>query len=311
MLPLQPTSLSRPRSAADAVASWTPGSRYVAGGTDLIPNMKYGLLQPTQLVLLSGLPTPGIRPDGAGWSIDAGVTLTQIRRHRELAAAYPALAQACATVATPTLQNMATLGGNVLLDTRCRFYNQSAFWRSALDPGKAGCLKCDGAGICHVAPRSEVCLAAHSADTVPVLWLLGARAVVLGTEGERVVEVADLVRSDDGRAPNGLRPGELLLRVLLPPPAAPIAHRKLRTRGAIDYGLLLTAVTGAPGDYRAVLSALGPSPVAVHGESADALVDAAWRAARPLNTHVAPSTWRKKMVRVEVQRALDYLAATG
>jgi 4-hydroxybenzoyl-CoA reductase subunit beta len=309
MLPLSPTTLSRPRTAADAVAAWRPGARFVAGGTDLLPNMKYGLVEPTQLVLLSGLPAPRIQRDGAGWSLDAGVTLTQIRRHPALAATYPALAQACATVATPTLQNMATLGGNVLLDTRCRFYNQSRFWRSALDPGRDGCLKCDSAGLCHVAPKSPVCLAAHSADTVPVLWLLGARLVVLGPQGERVVAIQDVVGGQDGRAPNRLAPGELLVRVLLPPPKDPIAHRKLRIRGAIDYPLLLTAVTGGPGDFQAVLSAVGPSPVHVRVDSAEALIEAGWRAARPLNTHVVATTWRKKMVRVELQRAVDYLAA--
>jgi 4-hydroxybenzoyl-CoA reductase subunit beta len=196
---------------------------------------------------------------------------------------------------------MGTLGGNVLLDTRCLYYNQPEGWRDSL----GGCLKCVG-DTCHVAPKGKGCYAAHSADTVPVLLLLGARLRVVDATGERTVPL-DSLYGDDGLRPHALPPGTLLLRVELPRFAGHLVHRKLRLRQAIDYAQLLTAVSHSERGWEAVVSAVGPQPVRVSAASAEQLPEAAFRAVQPLATHAAAATWRKKMIRVEVRRAIDAL----
>ncbi len=213
MLPLPHFDLARPATVAEAVALLAePGARAIAGGTDLLPNLKYGLAAPTRLVALNGvaeLRRIDILP-GGGLRIGAGCTLAGVGAHPDVRARFLALAAACATVATPTIQNMATLGGNLLLDTRCTFYNQPVGWRDAI----GGCLKCDGT-VCHVAPRGRGCYAAQSADTVPVLWLYDAVVELVSAAGTRRVPVREWVGSDDGRTPNGLQAGELLVAVEL------------------------------------------------------------------------------------------------
>lgn len=304
MLPLPRTTYEAPDTVAEAVLlAAEPGARVLAGGTDLLPSMKHRLFQPSVLVStrrLVDLHRLGSL-SGGGLSIGATITLRELARNADILSSYPALAAACRSVATPTIQGMATLGGNLMLDTRCVYYNQPAGWRAAL----GGCLKCEGA-ICHVAPKGKGCYAAHSADTVPVLSLLGANAVFATRAGRLTVPVSNLYGAD-GRDWVRAPAGALLTHVELPPPGAPIAFRKLRQRAAIDYGLLLTAVQRREDGFYAVISAIGPSPIAVSAPTAEALIDAAHQAVQPLATHLPSVTWRKKMVRIEVRRALGPL----
>ena len=303
MLPLPRTAYEAPDTVDEAVRlAAEPGARVLAGGTDLVPSMKHRLFQPSVLVSTRRLPDlhrvdffPG------GLSVGAAVTLRDLARNTDIQASYPALAAACRSVATPTIQGMATLGGNVMLDTRCVYYNQPSGWRAAL----GGCLKCEGT-LCHVAPKGVGCYAAHSADTVTVLSLLGAVAVFATPPSQQSVPVATLYGTD-GRDWIRAPAGALLTHVELPPPGAPIAYRKLRQRAAIDYGLLLTAVQRREDGFHAVISAIGPSPIAVSAPTAEALVEAAHYAVQPLATHLPSVIWRKKMVRIEVRRALDTL----
>ena len=228
-------------------------------------------------------------------------SLRAVRRSGPVSNRYPALAEACRTIATATIQAMGTLGGNIMLDTRCLFYNQPAGWRESI----GGCLKADGR-ICHVAPRGKGCYAAHSADTIPALWLYGASVEFASLGGTREVSLADLY-DEDGRTWVRIQPGEILTRILLPPPGAPVVHRKLRLRGAIDYGLLLVAVQRNGLGARAVLSAIGPQPIVISADQSADLPELAYKAAKPLHTHAIASVWRKQMVRVEVKRALASL----
>jgi 4-hydroxybenzoyl-CoA reductase subunit beta len=293
--------LEQPGTLGGALSALAqPGARAIAGGTDLLPSMKHRILEPPLLVSLRGIhELRTVTPLADGLRIGSGVTLRELARH-PATAAYPALRDACRSVATPTIQAMATIGGNVLLDTRCIYYNQPLGWRRAI----GGCLKCEGS-VCHVAPRGTGCYAAHSADTVPVLWLLGAVAVIHGPEGPRSPPLRDLF-PPDGRTPP-LSAGEILVAIDLPAPV-PISFRKLRTRAAIDYPLLLVAAARCAGVYRAVISAIGPQPIEVTAASETGLVDAAHDAAQPLGTHAPPAPWRKRMIRVELRRALDDLA---
>lgn len=276
-----------------------PGAKLLAGGTDLLPSMKHRIFRPRLLVSARRL--PGTRDvvalqDGSV-ALGGGLTLREVTRLGVVRDRYPALAAACATVATPTIQAMGTLGGNVALDTRCVYYNQPEGWRASI----GGCLKCDGS-VCHVAPKGTGCYAAHSADTVPVLWLYGASVELSSAAGTRLVALPKLY-GDDGRTWLGVRPDEVITRILLPPPSASVMHRKLRARAAIDYGLLLIAAARSDASFRAVVSAVGPRPIEVSAPTPEALAEAAYAAVQPLSTHLPPAPWRKKMVRVEVRRA--------
>jgi len=295
MLPLDPFALEAPDTwaAAEALLA-TPGAKLVAGGTDLLPSMKHRLFRPGLLVSTRRL--PGLREvretsDG-GVELGAGLTLREVARLPIVRSRYPALAAACATVATPTIQAMATLGGNVMLDTRCVYYNQPEGWRAAI----GGCLKCDGT-VCHVAPKGKGCYAAHSADTVPVLWLYGARLRFV----EREIPVAEMYQ-DDGVAWH-VAGANVLTHVSLPAPSGAVVHRKMRTRAAIDYGYLLVGARRDEAGFRAVVSAVGPRPIEVRAGSPGELAEAAYAAVQPLGTHLQAAPWRKKMVRVEVGRA--------
>jgi 4-hydroxybenzoyl-CoA reductase subunit beta len=301
MLPFPEFKLTQPDRIADLIElAAEPDTRLVAGGTDLMPNLKHRIERPRMVVSLGRINTlRGIEKTDDGLIIGTTTTLSEVAQHLTVQSQYPALADACRTVGTSTIQNMGTLGGNIMLNTRCLYVNQPQGWRTAI----GGCLKCDG-NVCHVAPKGSGCYAAHSADTVPVLWLMGAHVRVISTRGERMISIADLY-GDDGVVPTTLKRGEVLVSIHLPKPRGFVAHRKLRLRGSIDYAMLLCAVRREGSGASAVLSAIGPQPIEVHVDKASDLVEAAWAAAKPLSTHVMASTWRKHMVRVEVRRALE------
>ena len=182
MLRLPEFNYVRPRSlreATKALAALGPDAMAVAGGTDVYPKMKRGQFTPRHLVSLRGLrELKGIRQTKDGLWIGAGESLTAVSRHRVIAKRLPALAHAAGSVSTPQLRNMGTIGGNVLVDTRCNYYDQTFFWRQAV----GFCMKKDGQ-ICLVAPGSEKCLAIASSDTAPVLVSLGAVAVLVNKQG--------------------------------------------------------------------------------------------------------------------------------
>ena len=301
MLPFPAFTLEQPDQLDDLLTlAAQPDARLVAGGTDLLPNLKHRIERPQTVISLHKIKSlKGVTQTHEGISIGAMTTLSDVADADVIGRSYPALASAIRTIATSTIQEMGTLGGNVMLDTRCRYLNQPDGWRNAI----GGCLKCEGA-VCHVAQTSHNCYAAHSADTVPVLWLMGAELELHSLNGQRRVSLSDFYSSDGIERVN-LERGEVLTPIHLPHPRGFVAHRKLRMRGAIDYPLLLCAVRREGSGATAVLSAIGPKPIAVQVDQASDLVEAAWAAAKPLNTHMASTSWRRHMVRVEVQRALE------
>lgn len=301
MLPLPLFDYECPDRLEDAIQLLAdPDTRLLAGGTDLLPSMKHRLFQPKTLVSLRKLnELKEVRAEGSGLSIGASTTLLQIRNNPLIQQMTPALVDAAATIATRTIQAMGTIGGNLALDTRCVYYNQPEGWRRAID----GCLKCEGT-VCHVARTGNGCYATHSADTVPVLWLMNAEVDLHSAQGHRRIPIQALYDGEDGRRWLNLQPGEVITRVYIPEPTSNIAHHKVRLRQAIDYGALLVAVQRKGAGARAVISALGPAPIEVSVDSASELEDAAFRLARPLNTHIVETGWRKHMVRVAVRRAL-------
>jgi 4-hydroxybenzoyl-CoA reductase subunit beta len=224
-------------------------------------------------------------------------------------------------VAGPQLRNMGTVGGNLCLDTRCTYYNQSYFWRRSL----GFCLKKDG-DTCHVTQVGRKCVAAHSADTPPVLWAMGATVDLGSAEGKRSVAVDEFFVAD-GIVNTVRRPGELLtrVRVPLPPPGTRTGFRKVRPRNSIDFPVLNLAVAarlepdGAVAGLRLVVSALGSRPREVtgledvvgrplDGDTIDAVAERAHQQCRPLTNIIVDPEWRRAMVPVYVRRLLTDVA---
>ena len=308
-------------AAARLMAEHGRDAMLVAGGTDLYPNMKRRQFEPKVLVGLRGIrELRGVRGSASGWTIGAATTLSAVTAHPGIARDFPALATAAGLVSSPQLQNMGTIGGNVCVDTRCNYYNQSYEWRKAI----GFCMKKDG-DICLVAPGSSRCWAVSSSDTAPVLWALGARVRLIGAGGERTVPMPALYR-DDGIEYLAKRPDEVVADILLPPAEGwRSAYLKLRRRGSFDFPVLGVAVAARMDgdivrDARIVLGAVASLPRPAE-RAAAALVgqrvtreliarvaDLAAGPAKPLDNTDFTHPYRKKVTRVFVARALAAVA---
>src|SRR5215467_2455683 len=233
--------LIRSRNLPDALAALSQhasegarSTRVLAGGTDLLPSMRQRLFQPEYVLdlrLINEL--KGIRETEQGIEIGALTALSEIENSELLKRNCPVLVEAAKTVASPLIRNMSTIGGNVCLDTRCLWYNQSLAWRKSC----GFCIKKDG-DLCHVAPGGNQCWAAFSGDTPPALLCLDAQIEIAGPAGMRRIPLHDFY-TGEGDAHMKLEPSELITRVILPASSSGWrgAYRKLRIRGSIDYPL--------------------------------------------------------------------------
>jgi 4-hydroxybenzoyl-CoA reductase subunit beta len=316
---LQPKSL---RQALLMRREAGPDAMYVAGGTDLFPNMKRRHQEPKTLIALSGIRalgriTGGAR--GAAISVGAGVTLTQLHEHTRIRKNFSALARAAELVSTPLLRNMGTFGGNLCLDTRCNYYNQTYEWRRAID----FCMKKDGT-VCWVAPSSPRCWAVNSSDTAPVMVAMDASFVIAGLDGEREVAAGDFYR-DDGIQYLAKDPAEILTQVRLPALNSwDATYWKLRRRGSFDFPVLGVATwikwdNSFVAEARIVLGGMASYPKSVP-EAAQAIIgseleddaiaaaaEAAFRPAKPMDNTDFGLAWRKEMVRNYVRGTLEEL----
>src|SRR5437867_514299 len=285
--------------------------RIVAGGTDLIPSLQQKLFEPQHVLDIRHIPElKGIRQTEEGTEIGALTTLTQIEHSDFLRQHYPVLGEAAKTVASPVLRNMGTIGGNICLDTRCLWYNQSLAWRKSC----GFCIKKDG-DLCHVAPSSTKCWAVFSGDTPAALLCLNAEIEIASAAGIRRMKISDFY-TGDGVAHRNLQPTELVTRVILAASSAGYrgAYRKLRIRGSIDYPLAGVAVVmkrsnGHVEDARIGITAVNPAPLLVKGvtellegkslteELAEAVGDLAARTAKPLTTSSLTPEYRREMIR--------------
>ena len=270
MLRLPACEVANPRTVDQALALLAEhgdAAMLIAGGTDLVPNMKHRLFEPEVLVSLERVPElRGLREEDDGSLVIGAMTrLSELAASELVRAGAPALAQAVGIVAGPQLRNMGTLGGNVMLDTRCQWYNQTYFWRKSL----GFCLKKDGTD-CHVVQGGSRCVAAASNDSAPALTTLDAELRFVGPTGERRLPIEELW-SPDGTYNKRTSPQDLLVEVRLPP--RPTGHRgaygKLRDRGSIDFPLLGVAARldldgdGAVARADLVLTALQARPLRV------------------------------------------------
>lgn len=246
--------ITRPLSVEDAISARRShaGSRFIAGGTDIVVNMRRGLSQPSLLIDLSGIDELDRIDVGAqGTAIGAGVTIAALMRHPTICERYRGLAEAAAGIAGPSHRVMATVGGNLCLDTRCVYYNQSEWWRKSNDY----CLKYRGE-TCHVAPNGQHCHAAYTGDLAAALLALGAEVEIAGSSGRRRIPLQDLY-IEDGRNHLALSEDEVIVAVHLPSDPPPSTYQKLRVRKAIDFPLAGVAVALATDSTRVRTLSIG------------------------------------------------------
>ena len=318
---LSPTTIEE---ACRALDQYGPEGRIMAGGTDIIAAAKLRNIQLTYIISLKGIDgLKGITyQEEEGLKIGAMTPLYQVRKDPFIREHYQALAQAAAVVGSPQIQRMGTLGGNLCLNTRCFFYNQSSSWRRH----RPVCLKMGG-DICHVVSKGKKCYAVFSADTPPALIALGAKVRLVSSRGTRWVQLKDLY-TGDGKEPIALHPNEILTEIQLPPVADQAStYLKYRMRKAIDFPLVGVAakiVWDGRRDRtclqaRIILNALGPAPIEV--PEAEALLigalsdqevirkaaETARRISRPVaNTDSTPA-YRREMAGILTQKALKAL----
>jgi 4-hydroxybenzoyl-CoA reductase subunit beta len=319
MEPMPHFRVLRPACVADAVAAraQTSGARFLAGGTDLLANLRRGLVSSDTLIDLAGIAElRTLQADANGLRIGAGVTLEALAAHDAVRRGHPALAQAALAIAGPTHRATGTVGGNLCLDTRCRYYNQSDTWRTA----NQFCMKIAG-DICRVAPKSQRCYAAYSGDLAPAFLVLDAVAEVAGPGGTRRVPLAELY-ADDGIAHLALQSDELLVAVSVPfVNGLRSAYEKMRVRGAIEFPLAGVAVAlrhdgNLAHDLRIAITGTDSRPVSVSG------LDGAWRdepddQARlakllrrqitPMETTLTSAAYRRRVVPVLATRLMRRL----
>ncbi|MGD0718640.1 MAG: FAD binding domain-containing protein [Thermoplasmata archaeon] len=323
---LDPFQLHQPATIEEALRARTEhagGSEYFAGGTDLLPNYKMHLNVQPHLIALGKIPElDGISLDRIG----AMVRLADLERDREFAEAYPGVSDAVREIATPLVRASGTVGGNLLLETRCFFFNQSEFWRASL----GYCLKADG-DRCHVVPQKETCYATFSGDLAPALMVLDAQVEIAGPGGRRRFPLEQLYDAEgDGIRRHRLAPGELLVAVHVPKEArrCTATYLKLRVRPSFDFPELGVAAAGRFEAGRVVQLRLALGGVETHPRRFDELTDAlvggtlgddrirtlaeeVTRRSRPVhNTFLAPE-YRKRMVGVFVRRALTRVRDAG
>ena len=324
----QPTEIEE---VVELLARHGERAMLVAGGTDLLPNMKHRLFEPEVLVSLARVSALRAleRTKEGGLVLGATATLEEVAASPDVRAIAPALAQAAGLVAGPQLRTMGTLGGNVMLDTRCQWYNQTHFWRQAL----GFCLKKDGTA-CHVVAGGRKCVAAASNDSAPALMSLSATLELVSPRGRRTLPLDELWLAD-GIWNKAAERDELLVRVHVPPTGA--GHRgaygKLRLRGSIDFPLFACAARleldprGAVQDAEVCAVALVARPVRVRGvaealagsrpgeaafaSAVERAAELAYRQCRPMDNVPGDAAWRREMVPVYVRRTLLAAAAAG
>ena len=315
--------LYRPDSTADAVKirSEQPEALYLAGGTDLMVNVRRGIEQPKHIIDLTAITElQAIGEDDEGLHIGSGVHVMDIAENDKIKSDYPAIAEAADAVAGPTHRQYATIGGNLCLDTRCLFYNQSEWWRQSNDY----CLKERG-DTCHVASGGQKCFAAFSGDVAPAMLVYEAEVDLVGPEGSRRVPLVEIYEND-GMAHLNLQPGELLTVIHLPKPLAgsPSRYEKARIRGSIDFPLAGVAVRlstdgSSVKELAIALTGVGSSPQVIKkteefvGQALDEDVletvkETVRKQAKPMKTTTVAPWYRRRVVSALAKRLTAELA---
>jgi len=333
MLRMDGFTLRHARSWAEAAALWHEANlaageparapMYIAGGTDLLPNLKHKIFSPGVLVNLSAL-RGAVTETETDVVIDASTKLDTLATDPLITRWAAPLAHAAGMIAGPQIRTMGSIGGNVLLDTRCLYYNQSEFWRRSL----GYCLKAEGTW-CHVIGGPKTCVATQSSDTVPVLLAMDAQLDLLGRDGARTLAIRDLYKFN-GMDHLSIQKGELLTTIRIPKPQSGGtgtfrgSYQKLRTRDSIDFPQLGLAITGtfegpAVQNLQIVVGAVNPQPKGIRGLEAfdgqaldaaniEAITDLVFKQTRPQGSVHGDTAWRRQMAVVYTRRGLAALA---
>ncbi|RLA79250.1 MAG: 4-hydroxybenzoyl-CoA reductase subunit beta [Deltaproteobacteria bacterium] len=296
------------RSVEEALAlfyHYEGRAAFLAGGTDLIPRMKLRLAKPLALIDLKGIEElRGVREEGDWVRIGPLTTLYDLRAEELIREEYPALFESLEATSCETLQMRGTIGGNLLQESRCLFYNQSEFWRKA----KGFCLKMGGER-CNATGGTR-CLSNYASDNAPALLSLGARLRTVGPQGEREFSLEELY-TGRGERPLGLSPGEILVEVLLPRGRTKGGYEKLRVRGAIDYPLLGVAFTVRNGERRLALGAVGPRPISFPVQDLEEAAERASAEVSPIPNTVLSPPYIKRMAKVLSMRVMRRVLEEG
>jgi 4-hydroxybenzoyl-CoA reductase subunit beta len=323
---LEPKTL---KEATKALASDTKGSVLIAGGTDLLVNMKHRVIQPKQVINLKAIPKLAYISHGkSGLRIGTLTTLHEIVSSLVIQEKFPTLCQAAREVGAYAHQAMGTLGGNLCQGNRCRFYNQSAFWRGVKSP----CYKAGGS-VCHVVParpaggrKSKECHSTYCGDMAPVLIALDAQVRVVGPNGERVLPLGKLYTSD-GKRPLSLRKGEILKEILLSPPSGKTLYLKWRRRESIEFPIVSLALHIEKGGNeriqkaRIIFSAVGSGPVetleaekmlknaSLDDQMIEKISDQAIKEISPMRTSIYSPAYKRKMAGIMLTQALEKISS--
>jgi len=313
MLRLDQLNIVRPETVAEVIATLAdnPGAMLIAGGTDLVPKLKRGQFTPSLLVSLDRVTDlDRITSSGDAVTIGARVTIRAIERYDGLDG-FGGVKEAARLVATPVIRNSGTLGGNLLQDTRCRYYDRGEFWREAV----GYCLKKDG-DECRVAPGGGRCFATLCSDMAPALIVHNATVTLAGVS-QRTVPLEDIY-CDDGIEYTDLE-NEILLSVTLTHKNLRSTYKKLRARDGWDFPETGVAVSMSPeGDKRAVkvaVTGIGPRPFVFRDEVAadelERIADKVFKSIKPVDTMYFPPAYRKKVTRQFVLECLNELFSAG
>lgn len=329
---LHPFDVIRPKSVAEMLAARKahPASRLIGGGTDILVNIRRGIEKPPVLIETNDVAElHGIAANEREIVVGASVKLAALAKHPAVMKLYPAIAAAADSIAGPTHRNMGTVGGNICLDTRCIFYNQSEWWRGA----NAHCLKTELGQMCHVAPKSKgVCFATFSGDLAPAFLLYDGEIDLAGPDGTRMMALKDFYTgyakqdgsTGDGRKYMAIKPGEIVLRVRGRNSAGLLsAYDKIRIRKSIEYPVAGVAAAlkrdgGKIADLRVAFTGTNPRPVLLEGTAAlcgKPLDDAALAALDDLcrdqlmsmKTTFTPGTYRRRVATVMAKRLVKRL----
>jgi len=312
---LEPKTL---KEATHALASDTKGSVLIAGGTDLLVNMKHRVIQPKQVINLKSIPKLAYISNGkGGLRIGTLTTLHEIASSLVIQDKFPALCQAATEVGAYAHQTMGTLGGNLCQGNRCRFYNQSAFWRGVKSP----CYKAGGS-VCHVVRKPKECHSAYCGDMAPVLIALDAQVRVASPKGERVLPLSKLY-THDGKKPLSLRKGEILKEIFIPPPSGKTLYLKWRLRESIEFPIVSLALYMEKDGKeriqkaRIIFCAVGSGPIetseaekmlknaSLDNRMIEKVSDQAIKEISPMRTSIASPAYKLKMAGILLKLAME------
>jgi len=306
------------KEAAKAIAADREGTFLLAGGTDLFVNMKHRVIQPKRVVNLKTIPKLAYIVNGKnGLRIGALTTLHDLSSSPVIQETYPALGRAAKEVGAYAHQVMGTLGGNLCQGNRCRFYNQSMFWRSV----RPLCYK-GGGKVCYVVPKSEKCHSTYCGDLAPVLIALDSKIKVMSSNGERSFPLKRLY-TQDGKKPLSLRKGEIIKEIVVPPPSGKTLYLKWRLRDSLEFPVVALVIHIEKGkghkidQSRIIFSAVGPGPVEtlkaekmLKGESLEdrmieRVINQAVKEISPMRTSIHSPAYKRKMVAILLKQALE------